>query len=226
MLLKIDLHVHTKRYSLCSILSPEKLCEVALQRGLNAVVIMEHNHQWSRTEIAGLQAQYPSLKLYAGVEIDCTDGRHYGILGLDAGSYQPNPMPYPELRARLDDHPDAFSFIAHCFRYSDDETELDKRQVDGFELGNYNLLVRPQPVSGPIVLKRAGLHRQWQQKMGWKALYNSDTHSEKTLGTFYNVIETEKIPPDEAALAGLLRQADIQPFQDDALIRRVINEWL
>ena len=67
MLLNIDLHTHTRRYSLCSILSPDKLCEVAVARGLNALVITEHHHQWSKDEIAVLQARHPAIKLYAGV---------------------------------------------------------------------------------------------------------------------------------------------------------------
>ena len=99
MLLKIDLHTHTNIYSGCSILAPERLCELALERGLNGLAITEHHYQWQQSELAALQARFPALKLYAGVEISCLDGRDYVVLGLQGGAYQ--PMPYLQLEALL-----------------------------------------------------------------------------------------------------------------------------
>jgi predicted metal-dependent phosphoesterase TrpH len=223
-MLKIDLHTHTSRYSSCSRLSPGALCEIAMRRGLDALAITEHHHQWSAGEIAALQARYPALKLYAGVEISCTDGHDYVVLGLDGGPYVPHPMPYRRLRSLLARHPGAFVFVAHPFRYSTAEDGLAGREIDGIEVGNYNVLARPQPERGPAVIEHLALCRKWQRKMGWIALYNSDGHNADMVGTFYNRIAApDGIPPDEAALIRLLRQGQVHPFQDDDLIRRAIN---
>jgi hypothetical protein len=223
-MLKIDLHTHTSRYSSCSVLSPEALCEVAIRQGLNALAITEHHHQWSAGEIAALQARYPALKLYAGVEISCTDGHDYVVLGLDAGAYTPHPMSYAQLQSLLDRRPGAFVFVAHCFRYSTDESGLAGRQIDGIEVGNYNVLARPQPEDGPAAIAHLALYRRWQQRMGWIALYNSDAHSAGMVGIFYNLIETpDGIPQDEEALIRLLRQGPVRGFQDDVRIRLALD---
>lgn len=224
MPLKIDLHTHTDRYSRCARHSPEQLCETALACGLDALSITEHHQQWSPAEIAALQARYPALKLYAGVEITCTDGHDYVILGLDAGSYHPNPMSYARLRTLLDARPGAFAFVAHCFRFSDDESGLDKLAIDGIEMASCNMLVRPQPSGGPAKIAREALYRRWQQKRDWVALYNSDAHSVTTMGLFYNLVDAPSGPPaDEIALARLLRTAPIHPFENPERIRAAIN---
>jgi hypothetical protein len=223
VILKIDLHTHTRRYSSCSALSPDALCQVALDCGLDAIAITEHQYQWSPAEIGELQAYYPSLKLYAGVEISCADDRDYVVLGLDPGWY-PSQMPYPRLRALLDAHPDAFCFVAHCFRYSEDESGLAERQIDGIEVGSYNTLARPQPSRGPVVIVRQEQYLCWRHRQGWIPLYNSDGHAEKMVGTFYNLIEAdEDLPADERALCRLLRSAVMRGFQDDARIRAAVN---
>lgn len=224
MIFNIDLHTHTSRYSPCSGLSPQSLCETAIRRGLDAVVITEHNAQWSTDEIATLQTQYPALKLYAGVEISVDDGRHYGVIGLPADRYQPSPISCVHLKRLMNAHPGAFAFLAHCFRYSGDETGLVNAPIEGFELGNWNMLAYPQPTDGPVQISRIELYLKWQQKMGWIALYNSDSHAKHMVGTFYNRIECDEIPADEQSLIGLLRRGNIAGFQDDVLIRQSLNE--
>jgi hypothetical protein len=220
VIVNLDLHTHTNRYSSCSILSPEALCQTALQRGLNALAITEHHYQWSAREIARLQEAFPALKLYAGVEISCTDGFDYVVLGLEPGLYHPHPMPYEQLRALVDAIPASFIFVAHPFRHNEQEGALAERALDGIEMGSYNLLDRTAPAGGPIEIVRAGLRQAWRDKMGWIGLCNSDGHSRRMVGTFYNQIETgDGLPPDEGALIALLRHAEIRCVRDEAQIR-------
>lgn len=219
MILNIDLHTHTDRYSACARHSPEALCETAIACGLDALVITEHQYQWSPAEIAELQARYPALKLYAGVEITCTDGHDYVVLGLEPGPYV-EPMPYAGLHSLLVTHPGAFTFVAHCFRFSTDERGLAERRIDGIEIGSSNTLARPQPPSGPAEIAHEALYRRWQQRMGWIPLYNSDAHNSAMVGTFYNQVDApDGMPADERALAQVLRTAPIRPFEDGGRIR-------
>jgi hypothetical protein len=220
MLLNIDLHTHTRRYSRCSILTPDALCEVAIERGLNALAITEHHYQWFEDEIAALQDRYPALKLYAGVEISCNDGHDYVVLGLGPGPHWPPRMPFEQFQSLLDARPGAFVFVAHCFRHTASERGLAELQIDGIEIGSYNILAFRQPESGPIKIVREELYHKWQARMGWAPLCNSDGHSKGMIGTFYNQIEApDGVPPDEMALSALLRQRKIRCIQDDALIR-------
>jgi hypothetical protein len=224
VILNLDLHTHTDLYSGCSILSPEALCQTALERGLDALAITEHHYQWSAREIVRLQQKYRSLKLYAGVEISCTDGYDYVVLGLEAGPYRPHPMPHEQLRALVDAHPGAFTFLAHPFRHNAKEDALAERTLDGIEMGSCNLLDRAQPAEGPIEIVRAELRQAWRDKTGWIGLCNSDGHSRRMVGTFYNQIETEDgVPADEGALIALLRQGQVRCMRDEVLIRAAIR---
>lgn len=224
MIVNLDLHTHTNLYSACSILSPEALCETALERGINALAITEHHYQWSRREIARLQGAFPPLKLYSGVEISCTDGFDYVVLGLEAGRYEPHPMPYEQLRALIDAQAAAFSFVAHPFRHNDREGPLAERALDGIEMGSYNLLDRSPPDEGPIEVVRTELRQTWRDRMGWIGLCNSDGHSRRMLGTFYNQIETGNgLPPDEESLIALLRQGEVRCMRDDRQICAAIR---
>ncbi len=225
MLLNIDLHTHTARHSPCSNLTPDALCETAVARGLNALAITEHHYQWSPRELAPLQARHPEIQLYAGVEVSCTDGRDYVVLGLPPGLIDHGRMTYARLRALLDAHPGTFVFIAHCFRHSGREDGLAGLQVDGIEMGSYNLIAWPPPDSGPVPIVRAELYDKWQRRMGWVSLYNSDGHSKRMIGTFYSQIETlNGPPPDEAGLIALLRQAEVRGVQDDEVIRNGFHQ--
>ena len=93
-------------------------------------------------------------------------------------------------------------------------------QIDGIEVGSYNILAFRQPESGPIQLVREELYHKWQTRMDWAPLCNSDGHSRGMIGTFYSQIETpDAMPSDEMALSALLRQSEIRCIQDDDLIR-------
>lgn len=223
MILNLDLHTHTHRYSFCSRLTPKALCEAALARGLDGLAITEHHRQWAPDEIADLQTRFPALKLYAGVEITCTDGHDYVALGLEPGAY-PEPMAYSHLQALLSAHPGAFCFVAHCFRFSEDESGLAERAIDGIEMGSANMLARSQPTSGPVEIVRRALYERWQERMGWIPLYNSDAHTLRMVGLFYNRVDApDGMPDDERALCDLLRRARIRPFVDAARIRPKIR---
>jgi hypothetical protein len=220
----IDLHTHTRRHSRCSILSPNALCEVAIERGLDALAITEHHYQWTEGELAAQQTKYPAIKLYTGVEISCDDGHDYVVLGLGAGPYWPPRMPLAQLESLVKARPGAFVFIAHCFRHTADERGLADLHIDGIEMGSYNILAFRQPRTGLTQVVRAELYRRWQQRMGWVPLCNSDGHSEGMVGTFYTQIEAPGgLPPDEMALSALLRRAEVRCVQKHDLIRAAMS---
>ena len=55
-------------------MSPEAMAQTAIARGIDAVVITEHDAQWSSYEVEGLQAQFPQLLVLRGIEVSTEEG--------------------------------------------------------------------------------------------------------------------------------------------------------
>ncbi len=79
----IDLHTHTTKYSMCSIVSPESLVEKYISAGLDGVCITEHNRVWKKEEQDALLKKYGSkIRIFFGMEVD-TDIGHALLFGSD-----------------------------------------------------------------------------------------------------------------------------------------------
>ena len=97
MALTIDIHVHTSRYSPCSVIDPDGLVKQAIKAGLDGVVITEHQYQWSRLDLDGLleRAGEPHFLLLAGFEYASVQGDIliYGLIPAQAHSFVPGMAP-------------------------------------------------------------------------------------------------------------------------------------
>jgi predicted metal-dependent phosphoesterase TrpH len=67
----IDLHTHTSRHSCCSVLSPTDLVKEACLRGLDGIVITEHNYKWPNFEIERLREsiENANIVILSGQEV-------------------------------------------------------------------------------------------------------------------------------------------------------------
>jgi predicted metal-dependent phosphoesterase TrpH len=80
---RVDLHVHTRRYSPCAeLLNPDLLPKVIAERGLHGVVITEHDCLWSAEEVAVLNRELNGFRIFRGVEISSRNG-HFLVIGMD-----------------------------------------------------------------------------------------------------------------------------------------------
>ncbi|HOJ51179.1 MAG TPA: PHP domain-containing protein [Syntrophales bacterium] len=72
---KIDLHVHTRRYSDCAFTRPEDIITRALEEGLDGIALTEHGVRWPDQEFSQLLAlaKTHNLLLINGQEIYTTD---------------------------------------------------------------------------------------------------------------------------------------------------------
>lgn len=97
MPIRIDLHVHTCRYSPCSTIDPEKLLLQAVRAGLDGLVITEHQRQWDDAELRELSAGagFPGFLLLSGFEYASSRGDLlvYGLEPGDAQSLLPGMPP-------------------------------------------------------------------------------------------------------------------------------------
>lgn len=80
---RIDLHLHTSRYSPDSDITPEQMLADARAAGISAVAITEHDVLWPADELAELNArpEAQGLTILGGVEVSAREG-HFLCFGL------------------------------------------------------------------------------------------------------------------------------------------------
>ncbi len=111
----IDPHIHTSRYSRCSILDPRDLIFRTKELNLDGIVITEHNHLWSWEEIEKLKenANVEELVVLRGREIETEIG-HLLIYGCCAKIK--NGVPLEEILRRVHQE-GGVVVLSHPFRY-------------------------------------------------------------------------------------------------------------
>jgi predicted metal-dependent phosphoesterase TrpH len=107
----LDLHCHTFPLSQCSSLRPEELVDLARARGIDGVVLTEHDTRWQPDALAALRRRTGFLVL-SGVELT-TDRGHVLAYGVGPG----HPPLATLAAARLAAEDDAaLLFLAHPAR--------------------------------------------------------------------------------------------------------------
>ena len=181
--MKVDIHCHTSKYSLCSQQSPESMIEKSIKEGLDGVIITEHATLWKREELKELQNKYPDILILNGIEIRCMALKYwYDILVYGV----PHNFPLPgnltvegvinyfkPLRCAL--------ILAHPFRYSEKIHINDKtlKKLDAIETDSSNFDDRAKKLSISL-----------GKKLKIPLITASDSHNNKTMGLWY--IETPK----------------------------------
>jgi predicted metal-dependent phosphoesterase TrpH len=170
--LRIDMHVHTNRYSVCSKMTPQEMAHAAIRNGLDAVVITEHHYLWSIEEIHTLQEQFPALKILCGVEVTTIEGDML-VYGINDNTVFYEGMSLEELTANV--HRDGgIVVIAHPCRWGDEIPEtIFTAGVDGIEVMSNNVKFYMQK----------GI-RTIKERLDCPAIATSDGHTTKALGIF------------------------------------------
>ena len=57
--MKVELHLHTSRYSACAVCRPAEMMNGLIARGYEAVYITEHDAVWETAELNDLRRQFP-----------------------------------------------------------------------------------------------------------------------------------------------------------------------
>lgn len=226
----IDCHLHTTRYSPCSHLSPYEACEIALARGLDAIVITEHQIQWKREEIKELQMEFPGLKIYAGLEVTLRENIDIVVITKNIGMQVPYLMSFDEFLERNNvDLEKSFIFVAHLFRWSLD-IEFDENFVfpylHGIEMNSINILMNGYRIVDSMYMsKYFSLYNEIKNKWNLKPIYNTDSHSPTTVGLIANEIICDRLPEDEEELALLLKENTIYEYQNFELLKKIFGRW-
>lgn len=112
--MKIELHLHTSRYSECSIVTAEEAMSRLIEFGYDAVCITEHDAVWPDDELQRLREKFPAIRIFPGVELSLGD-QHLLVLGTNDRQYLSIGCDADILeRAREADH---LTVLAHPFRW-------------------------------------------------------------------------------------------------------------
>ena len=180
-----DLHVHTSNYSPCGCSSAEDMCRRAISCGLTGIALTEHDLWWPEGEFYELQAKFPDLIIFRGVEYACLDDHFLVILPEPKSGANLRFREISELISRVHDL-GGILIWAHPFRYDRRIPEwLGDANLDGMEVDSNNMDNRAKY----LALEVAG-------DRGYKVFQNSDAHFVDTLGSYYNefpvLLEDEK----------------------------------
>jgi predicted metal-dependent phosphoesterase TrpH len=128
--MKVELHLHTSRYSACSIDTPETLMRELIDTGYEAVYITEHDAVWRQDELDELQEAFPEIRVFPGVELSL--GVHASMHMLVLGTTDPDyaAMRYDQASAieKAQSHGN-LTVLAHPYRWSGGAAILDRWQV-------------------------------------------------------------------------------------------------
>ncbi len=198
--MRLDLHIHTSRYSPCSGMDPDDLMAAAKERGLDGVCLTEHQIVWPAEEAARL-AEKHGLAVFRGVEVTTTVGDIL-VFGLEE-SIKGIPTP-EELRTRVE-AVGGLMILAHPFRgflvFGFSELMMDLGQacalpamklVDGLEVCNVRVTAAENDFA-----------RQVAEELGLISCGGSDAHSPEEVGCCVTVFE--ETLTDEASLIDALR---------------------
>ncbi|HPZ10623.1 MAG TPA: PHP domain-containing protein [Candidatus Eremiobacteraeota bacterium] len=184
--MRVDIHCHTSKYSGCSEQSPEEMAQMAIKRGLNAIVITEHYYTWEKEELTELQKKYPDILILNGVEI--TVRNYYNSSRYDTHDILVYGLPEtyrPDWKIRIEEVLDRFEpagcafVLAHPFRFCHKmlipEDILKKFHALEIDSSNFN----SQDTELSLALAK---------KLNIPSIIASDSHSTRSTGIWY--IET------------------------------------
>lgn len=127
--MKVELHLHTKRYSPCAVNTPQDMLLGLISRGYEAVFFTEHDAVWSRRDLTALQKAFPQIRIFPGLEktiINRGTGsyQHLLILGTNSADYIFMDDAEAILERAADEN--LPTILAHPFRWEGSSEMLDE----------------------------------------------------------------------------------------------------
>jgi predicted metal-dependent phosphoesterase TrpH len=199
--MKFDLHLHTSRHSLDSIMAPELMVQQGREISLDGVVITEHDWLWTDEELAQLRQSAPGVIVLAGIEVSAKQG-HFLVYGVSNPFAVPPGIGVAELCREV--HRQGGAIVAaHPYRWNqpvDEILETDRPDLDGLELMSNNMDAE--------IRRRAA---ELNDRIRLAGLGNSDAHRVETLGCCYT--EFRSVIRDLSDLVGAIRGRKTTPVE-------------
>jgi len=180
--MKIDLHVHIHATSRCAKASPTEMAQGAKDRGLDGIVILDHNYLTSKEECLLAEAAVPGIKIFRGTEIN--------VVGDDVVLVTTQPLPFmPKYKEKITDldmldkyvkESGALAILAHPYR---------RKDFISFDL--YKFTPHAVEIAGRHVRRsdRVKIANDLCTNFRMKGVSVSDAHKPKQLGGFFINLE-------------------------------------
>jgi predicted metal-dependent phosphoesterase TrpH len=193
---RVDLHVHTRRYSPCAeALDPQRLPQVMAQRGLHGVVITEHDQLWPETDIEALNSTSQAVRIYRGVEVSSRNG-HFVVIGLDESDGIKPGIGIGALVEIVQGRGAAIIWAHPHMHYSQIPEPLS---VDEMPQGIHAVEVASSVTRGQCSLEA----QAYADRMRCAAVGGSDAHSLGQVGRAFTLFS--ELPENEKSLATAIR---------------------
>lgn len=191
--MRVDMHMHTKDWSDGQATAAEMI-ETAIERGLDGVVITDHDRMLLPEDQEALQRRYPRCRIFRGCEMSIARD-HVLVIG---GTGRVVPLTTPETvgdLGRFARETGALTVFAHpfwidpTFKYN-----LDDFCPDAMDLLSMNVDTAPA---------RFDIYRRVAQERGMQLVACSDAHSTEHVGLYH--IDLDNDVRDDADLVREVR---------------------
>ena len=197
---RVDLHVHTRRYSGCAeFLDPWDLGAAMSNSGIDGVVLTEHDAWWSDGELGTLRKRCHPRRLYRGIELTACDG-HVVALGV-TGALPIDKSRSVAMTAKAVASLGGFCILVHPLRSRQDWQRTAPAGIGAVEIAS------TVTVGDTIEASRA-LALSW----GLPTVAGSDAHALDRVGYCYTRFPV--CPESEVELCRLLRAGAGLPERD------------
>ncbi len=175
--MKIDLHVHCRERSPCSVASEIDLIQRAIFAGLDAIVFTDHDRLVPVVHLAALNQRFSPFRIFGGIEITLSE-EHILVFGIQDAALESRSWDYEALW-RFVRQRNGFMVLAHPFRFQGYiAAPIDRFPPDAIEIHSLNTLPRNEDRIRSIA-----------EELGLRLLSDSDAHAAASIGEYYNLVE-------------------------------------
>jgi hypothetical protein len=174
---KVELHLHTSRYSGCAVHEPVEILKHMAAIGYETVFITEHDAVWPDAELEEIRRQVPELQIFPGMELTVGPSLscHMLVLGTNDPAYLPLTVDPRRVidRAREQSH---LTVLAHPARFEDPARVLQSGAVpDAIEHKTTNHEIPAQCAEAA----------RWARKLGIAMVNAGDVHAVEQVGRYW-----------------------------------------
>jgi predicted metal-dependent phosphoesterase TrpH len=188
----VDHHLHTTLHSPDSIIEPEELAYRARRAGLDALVVTDHDHQWTEAELEEVNNSSSGVLILSGVEVSAREG-HFLVYGLPSHREAPPGIALADLLQVVNRYQAAI-VAAHPFRWGQPFDEIVRTHgpvFHGVELVSNNVTAETRRLASELL-----------ERTPMPATGSSDAHVPDVIGCYRTAFESRirSMPEFVAAL--------------------------
>jgi predicted metal-dependent phosphoesterase TrpH len=194
--MRFDLHVHASERSICATDDEESQIRTAQAAGLDGIAFTDHHRLVPVARLADLRRKYAPFRIFSGIEITA-DQEDWLVLGLHDTRLEREDWNYPALWQFVRER-GGYIALAHPFRWAPTiHADLDRFPPDAIEVRSNNT-----PPAREFEIRAIAA------RYGLGLLSNSDGHSNRMIGAYWNDLTGEV--QDDSDLLDALRQMALE----------------